>query len=139
VSAISGSKGKVIYETATIAEMKEWSLSGFEMGTLDTTAFGTKIKTFIPDGSGDPGTISFSGNYDPADTVGQKVIADLCEAGTAITEIYLYINDTDYWQVGTDGKIIVTKANAITLPRNGLGTISFEGKVSGAAMELVTV
>jgi hypothetical protein len=139
MGAINGSKGKVMLGAVTIAELKEWSLSGFEMGTLETTAFGTTIKTFISDDTGDPGTISFSGNYDPEDTPGQKAIAELCKAGTTTTELNLYVTDKIYWQVASGGEIIVTKANTITLPRNGLGTISFEGKVSGAEMEQITV
>ena len=35
------------------------------------------------------------------------------------------------------GVIIVTKCDAVSLARSGIGTISFEGKVSGAAMECV--
>jgi hypothetical protein len=137
MAAISGSGGKVMLGSVVVANIKEWSLSGFVMGTLDTTAFGTTIMTFIPDETGDPGTVSFSGNYDPADTNGQKAIEALCVAGTTSTNLYLYANTSTFWRVGSGGNIITTKGKAVTLPRSGLGTISFEGKVSGAAMEQV--
>lgn len=134
---ISGKGGKVMLGSVTIANIKEWSISGFVMGTLETTAFGTTIKTFIPDNTGDPGTVSFSGNYDPSDSTGQLAIDALCLAGTLSTDLYLYANTSTFWRVGSGGNIITTKGKAITLPRNGLGSVSYEGKVSGAAMEQV--
>lgn len=137
MAAISGKGGKVMLGSVTVANIKEWSLSGFTMGTLETTAFGTTIKTFIEDGTGDPGTVSFSGNYDPADTTGQAAIDALCVAGTTSTNLYLYANTSTFWRVGTGGNIITTKGKAVTMPRSGLGSVSFDGKVSGAAMEQV--
>ncbi|MCD6329034.1 MAG: hypothetical protein J7M10_01580 [Candidatus Cloacimonetes bacterium] len=137
MSAISGKGGKVMLGSVTIADIKEWSLSGFVMGTLETTAFGDTVKTFIPDDCGDPGTISFSGNYDPADADGQAALAVLCEAGTTSTDLYLYANTSTFWRVGSGGNIITTKAKAVTFSRCGLGTVDFTGQVSGAAMEQV--
>ncbi len=134
---LNGSGGKVMLGSVVIANIKEWSLSGFVMGTLDTTAFGTTIQTAIPDGTGDPGTVSFSGNYDPSDTTGQAAIDALCTGGTESTDLYLYANTSTFWRVGSGGTIITTKGKAITFPRNGIGTVSFEGKVQGAAMEQV--
>jgi len=137
MSAISGLGGKVMLGSVVIANIKEWQISGFVMGTYDTTAFGSTIKTFIPDGTGDPGTISFSGNYDPADTAGQKALDALCLAGTVSTDLYLYANTSTFWRVAAGGNIITTNAKAVTLPRSGLGTTSYSGKVSGQAMEQV--
>jgi hypothetical protein len=137
MAAINGKGGKVMLGSVVVANIKEWSISGFVMGTLETTAFASVIKTFIPDDTGDPGTVSFSGNYDPADSTGQLAIDALCVAGTTSTNLYLYANTSTFWRVGTGGNIITTKGKAITLPRTGLGTVSFEGKVSGAAMEQV--
>lgn len=134
---ISGKSGKVMLGSISVANIKEWSISGFTMGTLETTAFGTTIRTFIPDDAGDPGTISFSGTYDASDSAGQAAIEALCEAGTTSTDLYLYANTSTFFRVGSGGSIIHTKGKAITFPRIGLGTISFEGKVSGAAMEQV--
>lgn len=136
-AAINGSGGKVMLGSVVVANIKEWSISGFTMGTLETTAFGSTIKTFVPDKTGDPGTISFSGNYDPADSTGQAALDALCVAGTTSTDLYLYANTSTFWRVGASGNIITTKGKAIALPRAGLGTVSFEGKVSGDDMEQV--
>jgi len=137
MSAINGSGGKVMLGSVTVAEIKEWTLSGFTMGVLETTSFTDTIKVFIADETGDPGTLSFSGNYDPADSTGQLALDALCVAGTTSTDLYLYANTSTFWRVGSGGNIITTKAKAITLPRSGLGTVSFEGQVSAAAMEQV--
>lgn len=134
---ITGKGGKVMLGSVVVANIKEWQISGFTMGTQETTAFGTTVKTYIPDGCGDPGTLSFSGNYDPSDTTGQAALDALCVAGTTSTNLYLYANTSTFWRVGTGGNIITTKGLAKTLPQSGLGTTSFEGKVSGAAMEQV--
>ena len=137
MAEINGTGGKVTIGSVTVASITEWSMSGFVMGVLETTAFGDTIKTFISDGTGDPGTISFSGNYDPADTNGQKALATLCQAGTQSTNLYLYANTSTLWRVADGGHIITTKANAVTFPRNGLGSVSFEGQVSTQGMEQV--
>jgi hypothetical protein len=134
---LSGAGGKVMLGSVVVANIKEWSLSGFQMGTQETTAFGTTIKTFIPDGTGDPGTVSFNGNYDPSDSTGQLALDALCVAGTTSTNLYLYANTSTFWRVGSGGNIITTKAKAVSLARNGLGSVSWEGKASGAAMEQV--
>lgn len=138
MAEISGKGGKVMYGSVVVAEITEWSMTGFTEAVTDVaTPFGATVKTYIGLHEGDPGTIAFSGNYDPADSTGQIALATICKAGTSLTNLYLYVNTSTFWRVGTGGSIIVTKPDAITLPRSGVGTISFEGQVSGAAMEQV--
>jgi hypothetical protein len=118
---ISGVNGKVLYGSVVVAEMVSWSMSGISQPTASApTAFGdtgAKVKevTELPD----PGTIEFS------------------EVGTHLTNLYLYANTSTFWRVSGSGYIIVTKANAVTLPRSGFGTISFSGDVSSDFMEQV--
>lgn len=138
MAAITGVGGKVMYGSVVLANIDEWSMTGFTQQVTDIpTPFGSTIKTYKSLNIGDPGKISFKGNYDPADSGGQALLQSICSAGTELTSLYLYANTSTFWRVGTGGVIIVTKANAITLPRNKEGTISFEGQVSGAAMEQV--
>lgn len=136
-NSITGKGGKVMYGSVVLAGQVEWSISGYSQGVTETTAFEDTIKTFEAADAGDPGTISFNGNYDPSDTTGQSAVATQCKAGTKLTNIYLYANTSTFWRVGTGGSIIVTKCDAITLPRNGVGKITFEGQVQGAALEVV--
>lgn len=134
---ISGKNGKVMLGSVTIANITDWALSGFQMGTLETTCFGDTMRKYVPDDTGEPGTLSFNGNYDPTDSAGQLALDALCVAGTVSTNLYLYANTNTFWRVGTNGTIITTKGKAVSFKRNGLGSVSWEGKVSGAAMEQV--
>jgi len=141
MAKIAGVNGKVMYGSVIVAEMVSWSMSGFSMPvTSAPTAFGdTGTKVYAVAELGEAGTIDFNGNYDPTDTTTQAVLSQLCQAGTHITNLYLYANTSTFWRVGAGGDIIITKANAITLPRNNYGTISFSGQVSAKAMEQVGV
>src|SRR3989304_7924159 len=132
MSKISGVNGKVMYGSTVVANMVSWSMSGFALPvTSAPTAFGdTGTKVYAVAELGDAGTIEFNGNYDPADTNGQLILNTVCQAGTQLTNLYLYANTSTFWRVASGGYIIVTKANAITLPRNNFGTISFSGDVS---------
>lgn len=135
--AITGKNAKVMYGSNVIAGQVEWSMSGFAQSVTETTAFGDTIKTYKAADAGDPGTISFNGNYDPTDADSQLALDAVCQDGNGLTNLYLYANTNTFWRVGSGGEIIVSKASNITLPRNGIGKITFEGQVSGAAMEQV--
>ena len=135
---IFGTNGKVMYGSVIIANQVSWSMSGVSNPTTTApTAFGdtgSKVKEIaeLPDA----GTVEFNGNYDPADS-GQSSFAAQCPLGTHLTNLYLYANTSTFWRVAAGGYIVVTKANAITLPRNNAGTISFSGDVSTTNMEQV--
>jgi hypothetical protein len=136
VSKISGVNGRVMYGSVTVANMVSWSMSGFTMPvTSAPTAFGdTGTKVYEVAELGEAGTIEFNGNYDPADAAGQIALGAVTQTGAHLTNLYLYVNTNTYWAVGAGGYIIVTKGNAVTLPRNNFGTISFSGQVSSQAM-----
>ena len=138
MAKVCGRGGKVLYGSVVVANITEWSISGFSMSTVKKdAAFGDTIAEYCLDGVGEPGTLSFSGNYDAGDSTGQRALASACAAGSALTDLYLYANTSTFWRVGTGGAIYITKCDAISLPRSGIGTISFEGQVTGAAMEQV--
>jgi hypothetical protein len=136
---ITGKLGKVMYGSVVVAEQVSWSMSGVSMATTTAPtpfgATGTKVKEAID--VPDAGTLEFDGNYDPSDTYGQKALVTVCKAGTHLTNLYLYVATSTFWRVGSGGYIIVTKSDAIKLPRNNFGTISFSGDISTAAMECV--
>jgi hypothetical protein len=136
---IAGTGGKVMYGSVVVANMVSWSMSGFSLPvTSAPTAFGdTGTKVYAVAELGEAGTIEFNGNYDPADTTGQLALSAVCQAGTQLTNLYLYANTSTFWRVASGGFIIVTKADSVTLPRNNFGTISFSGQVSTKAMEQV--
>lgn len=133
---LTGVNGKVMYGSVLVAEMVTWSMSGFSQPvTSAPTAFSdTGTKTYEIAELGEAGTIEFNGNYDPSDSGGQQALAACCEAGLHLTNLYFYVGTNTWWSVGAGGYIIVTKCNAVTLPRNNFGTISFSGQVSSKAM-----
>jgi len=133
---ISGVNGKVMYGSVVVANMVSWSMSGFTLPvTSAPTAFGdTGTKVYEVAELGEAGTIEFNGNYDPTDTAGQLALSAVCQLGTHLTNLYLYADAVTYWTVEAGGYFIVTKADAVTLPRNNFGTISFSAQVSTKAM-----
>jgi len=139
MAKLSGVNGKVMYGSVVVAEMTTWSMSGFSMPvTSAATAFGdTGAKVYEVAELGEAGTIEFSGNYDATDTTTQAALNTVCQAGTHLTNLYLYANTSTFWRVALGGYIIVTKAMAVTMPRNSFGTVSFSGQVSSKAMEQV--
>ena len=131
-----GKVGKVMYGSVKVAGLGTFTLSGYEAQTLEKTEFGDTIQSFVFGGAGNPGTVEFSGLLDPTDTTGQRAIDTACTAETLLTNLYFYISATKYWAVDAGGSILITKCKASALDKNGLGTVSFTGKVSGAAMSL---
>jgi len=139
MAKLSGVNGRVMYGSVVVAEQVSWSMSGFSTPvTSAPTAFGdTGAKVYEVAELGEPGTIDFNGNYDPTDTTTQAALLTVCKAGTHLTNLYLYANTSTFWRVASGGYIIVTKAAAITMPRNNFGQISFSAQVSSQAMEQV--
>lgn len=137
MASIGGRLAKVMYGSNVVANIGEWSMSGFVPDLAESTAFGDTVKTWKEAGIGDAGTISFSGNYDPDDTNGQVAILALANLGAELTNLYFYTKTNQFWRVGAGGAIILDKFNAVKMTKNGLGTIDFSGKVSGKLMERV--
>lgn len=137
MASASGRLAKVMYGSVVLAGMGTWSMSGFVPDIQEDTAFGDTVKKYIDAGIGDPGTVSFSGNYDPDDTSGQEALNALVSGGVGVSNLYFYVSTSRFWRVAAGGLIILTKGNAITMQKNGLGQVSFEGKISAKAMERV--
>jgi len=139
VAKISGKSGKVMYGSVVIANIDEWSMTGFAAPVVSAPpAFGdTGTKTYEAVDLAEGGTISFKGTYDPADTAGQLALSTVCQAGTHLTNLYLYANTNTFWRVTAGGEIIITRVDAVTLPRNNYGTISYDAQISGNRMEQV--
>jgi hypothetical protein len=133
----SGFAASVKFGTYTIAGMGTWTMDGVTRETIEDTAFGDSIKKYVF-GFMDGGSLSFDGNYDPDDANGQAALNAACINASLLgpDSIKLYIDNTSYWGVGTSGNLLVTKANAVTMEKSGLGKISFSAKVSGAEMVL---
>lgn len=138
MASVGGRLAKVMYGSVVIAGIGEWSMSGFVPDVAEDTSFGDTIKSWVDAGIGDGGTVTFSGNYDPADTNGQVALGALQSAGAVgLTNLYFYESTSVFWRVAAGGTIIITKFPAPTFRKNGLATISFEGRISKKFMERV--
>ncbi len=137
MSSKGGRYAKVMYGSVVVAGMGEFSLSGYTPDVVEDTAFGDIVKKWLDAGIADGGTFSFKGNYDSDDSAGQVALDTVCKAGGLLTNLYFYITATKFWRVAAGGYLILTKSDGLTMAKNGLGQISFEGKVSGGKMELV--
>jgi hypothetical protein len=135
---LSGKNGKFMYGSVLVAEMEEWSITGFSQPTSKApTAFGDTIAQYEAIDVQEPGKINFRGGNDASNTAGQIALAAAAKLGTKFTNLYLYENTNTFWRVGANGYIIVETCDAITLPRTGYTTVSFSGQASSALMERV--
>ena len=126
-----------MYGSNTVAGIGEWTMTGFQPDVLESTAFGDTVKTWKEAGIGDAGEISFSGNYDPADTNGQVALNALANTGAELTNLYFYETTSVFWRIASGGVLILTQFQAVKMAKNALGTVSFKAKVSGKQMERV--
>jgi hypothetical protein len=138
MASIGGRLAKVMYGSTVIAGMGTWQMSGFVPDVQEDTAFGDTVKKWKQAGIGDAGEISFSGNYDPADSNGQVALNALANTDAELTNLYFYESTSVFWRVASGGAIVLTKFNNIGFQKNGLATVEFSGKISAKAMERVS-
>ncbi len=138
MASIGGRLAKVMYGSVVIAGLGTWSMSGFVPDVVEDTAFGDTVKKWKRAGIDDAGEVTFSGNYDPDDTNGQVALNALATVDDGLTNLYFYETTNVFWRVASGGEIVLTKFNAVTMTKNGLGQVDFAGKISAAAMERVS-
>lgn len=138
MAKISGKNGKFMYGSVVVANITEWSMSGFSFAKIKKdAAFGDTVAEYVLDGVKEPGTINVKGNYDPDDAAGQTALETAAQAGIGFTNLYLYETASRFWRVGTGGEILVDSCQGKTLPRSGNGSFALAGQVSAAIMERV--
>jgi hypothetical protein len=133
-----GKFASVYAGTYKVAEIGEFTVSGFSRDALEVTAFGDDIKKYIF-GLGDSGEITFKGHYDPTDSTGQTLLDSACKNSSTLSSAQLkfYIDSTSYICLGSGGTWLVTKCNAVAFDKAGVGTIDFTVKCSGAALTII--
>jgi hypothetical protein len=89
-------KGSVL-----VQNMGKWALA-IKMAEIDVSVFGSVWGKKIPGMQDWTGTID--GFYDPADTIGQKLLHDAALAATKLTDIRFYIDSTSYWTPDISGE-----------------------------------
>jgi hypothetical protein len=135
---LSGKNGKFMYGSVVVAEIEEWSITGFQhVPSKAPTAFGNTIAHYEQIDVQEPGKINFRGGNDASDSSGQVALSAAAKLGTKFTNLYLYENTNTFWRVGTGGYILVDTCDAITHPRTGWSSVTFSGQASDALMERV--
>ena len=138
MSAMGGRLAAVYYGSAKVAGIGEWSGSGCIPDIAEATAFGDTVKTWVEVGIGDAGTITFSGNYDPADTAGQVALQALKNTGAQLTNLYFYESTSVFWRVQAGGYLVIKNFPLPKMSKNALATVTFECVISTKPMERVT-
>lgn len=137
MAAYVGRNCKVTLGASTVVGMGTWSMDGVTIDQIDTTSFGDVRKTFEA-GMQDGGQITFDGWFDATDTNGQTALRSANLAGTHVTTLRLYIDNTSYFTPTTTNPasyILVTSYTVSTATADVVKT-KFTCKVSGA-MELI--
>ncbi|OPY74912.1 MAG: hypothetical protein A4E65_03689 [Syntrophorhabdus sp. PtaU1.Bin153] len=138
MASIGGRLAMVRYGSNLVAGLGTWEMTGFTPEIQEDTAFGDTVKKWKQAGIGDAGEISFSGQYDPADTNGQVALLALANTDSEIDNLYFYESTSVFWRVASGGKLIMSKFDGPKFGKNELATISFTCKVSGKVMERVS-
>lgn len=137
MSVKEGRYAKITIFDNLVAEMGNYSLSGFNRDVIEHTSFGDSTKTYVA-GHVDGGEITMSGYYDVTDTDGQRILEAACKAGTIYDpgNIKIYIDSTNYFTVGPSGHMFVTKAGGVNVDKYGIAQTDFTIKVVGDALTL---
>lgn len=141
-ATLSGAFQKVtLGANSKILGAGKYSISGATRKTVDVSEFGVDVDIF-EFASADGGTISLTDvSYDPTNSE-QNTLQDCVQNATKLifsttSGIRFWINSTSYLTIGTSGTILMTSAGKVETDRNGVAKTSFEGKVSGAFMQLI--
>lgn len=132
----AGYKGKVKIGAVTIAGSATWSYSGSVREMLPTDEFGDEIVTEIP-GQITGGEVTITGNYLMSQDAGQQLLKTRFDAGTAMTDLYLYISETDSIYMMPDDTTTpasyatITNYDNVGHDKSGVGTFTCTVKISG--------
>jgi hypothetical protein len=143
---------------AIVAEMGEWAITGMSLPMTEYSAFGDTVTKFKP-GIMDPGGFTFSGYFDGsawATTTNSIMLLERClnngypigmstaAANAPLKKLRLWANtDTDYesygyWScIGSAGSVYLTGMELGTA-KDGVGTVTFSGKVATGKLEWST-
>jgi len=135
---------KVTLGANTILGLGTWGISGGSYAELDDTDFGDDDMITLR-GLRTGGTVTFAGNYKKDDTTGQDAVRDAYWLKADLTDLRFYVDDTSYYTPnsttaaggGLPAETMVSHIKILTEPmpstdKNGLASISFNGKIEGA-------
>jgi len=136
MSRRAGRNAKVMMGTSLIVGMGNWTLDGYNVDLIDVTAFGNRDKVFDL-GFGDAGTLTFNGNFDPDDALGQMALEAAGSNKEQVTDLFLYISVSQYYTAdmttssGPNNYALITKSRSVVMDATNVGKVSFTAKLSG--------
>ncbi len=129
-------KGEIKIGAVTIAGSATWAYSGDVRNMIPADEFGDEIITHVP-GQIEGGEVTITGNFLMEQDAGQQLLKTRFDAGTQITDLYLYISETDsVYMIPDSGSspasfATVTNYNSVTHDKSGVGTFTCTLKISG--------
>lgn len=96
---LKGRYASIKLGSTLVENLGKWTLN-VKMDEIDVSVFGTVWGKSVPGMQKWSGTIE--GFYDPADSTGQIVLQDAALAATKITDLKLFVDNTDYWAPAQD-------------------------------------
>ena len=133
MSVYVGRECKATFGATTISEMTDYSFS-IEAPLLGEDVFGNDGWKTVA-GAGTKGAKgSMSGLTDTSDTDGQVALETAVISGTKLTDLQLYVNDTEYWtsNTGADADAGVYFSNyATTVAAGDIVKFSVDFEFSG--------
>lgn len=132
----AGYKGRVLIGAVVIAGSASWSYGGSVRTMLPTDEFGDEIVSDIP-AQIVGGEVTITGNYLMSQDAGQQLLKTRFDSGDQITDLKLYISETDGIYLTPDNTtsppsyVTVTNYDAVTHDKSGVGTFTCTFKVSG--------
>lgn len=136
MGAKAGYKGKVKIGNTTISGMATWTYSGSTRPVEDDSEFGDAHQTFIPMQIAG-GDVTISGNFLMDEDAGQQLLRTYFIAGTEITNLKLYINETSDVYYTLDSTLTpasfatITKLDDVNHSKAALMSFSCAFKISG--------
>jgi hypothetical protein len=133
----NGRFARITLDGVTVAEMGQYTLSGFNRDTLEHTSFGDNVKKFVS-GHVDAGEITFSGYYDATDPA-QRALETACIQGRILQpgDLKIYVDTNYYFTSDSGGTMFVTKAKSVGMDKYGIATTQFTVKCAGTALVLL--
>lgn len=132
----AGYKGRVLIGAVVIAGSATWSYGGSVRAMLPTDEFGDEIVSDIP-GQITGGEVTITGSYLIAQDAGQQLLKTRFDSGDQITDLKLYISETDSIYLTPDNTttppsyVTVTNYDNVAHDKSGIGTFTCTMKVSG--------
>lgn len=132
----AGYKGAIYIGAVKIAGSATWSCTGSVRTMLPTDEFGDEIVSDIP-GQITGGEVTITGNYLQSQDAGQQLLKTRFDSGDQITDLKLFISETDDIYETPDNTtsppsyVTVTNYSAVTHDKSGVGTFTCTMKLSG--------